>query len=182
MPTRTKIKISDDIQLRKLLDEEYEKSSQIKLCKYALLLATHILTTIDYKDMDNSVIQTGYAVNESWQNGNARMYDVRQAGFGIHQLAKNCKDIITQTALRVVGQAVATGHMREHAMVASDYSIKVINLLFPNDTDAVKQERLWQIEHLRNIEDTITQVPVYRATHISSKSQMHRHRADEFVR
>lgn len=153
MATRTKIKISDDIELRKTLDDEYEKSSQVKLCKYALLLATHILTMIDYDGMNNPIITGGYEVNENWQMGNARMHDVRQAGFQIHQLAKNTQDIVTQTALRVVGQAVATGHMREHAMVASDYAIKVINLRFPNDVNAVRQERLWQIEALNNIAD-----------------------------
>lgn len=155
MATKTKIKILDDIELRKILDEEYEKSSQVKLCKYALILATHILMTIEYKDKKNPIIKEGYAVNESWQKGNARMHDVRQAGFKIHQLAKSSQDIVTQTALRVVGQAVATGHMREHAMVSSDYAVKVINLLFPNDINAVRQERFWQIEHLKNIEDEI---------------------------
>lgn len=81
-------------------------------------------------------------MNESWQKGNARMHDVRQARFKIHQLAKNSHHIVTQTALRVVGQAVAAGHMREHAMVSSDYAVKVINLLFPNDINAVRQERV----------------------------------------
>lgn len=66
MATKTKIKISDDIELRKILDEEYEKSSQVKLCRYALILATHILTTVAYKDMKNLVIKAGYDVNESW--------------------------------------------------------------------------------------------------------------------
>ena len=153
MATKTKIKISDDIELRKILDEEYEKSSQVKLCKYVLILATHILTTVEYKDMKNPIIKEGYDVNESWQRGNARMHDVRQAGFKIHQLAKSSQDIVTQTALRVVGQAVATGHMREHAMVASDYAVKVVNLRFPNDANAVKQERLWQIETLSSVAD-----------------------------
>lgn len=155
MATKTKIKITDDIELRKILDEEYEKSSQVKLCRYALTLAAHILTTVEYKDKKNPIIEAGYAINKSWQKGTARMHDVRQAGFKIHQLAKNSQDIVTQTALRVVGQAVATGHMREHAMVSSDYAVKVINLLFPNDINAVRQERLWQIEHLSSIEDEL---------------------------
>ena len=64
MATRTKINIVDNIELRKTLDDEYEKSSQIKLCKYALLLATHILTMIDYDDINNPIITDGYAVNE----------------------------------------------------------------------------------------------------------------------
>ncbi len=99
------------------------------------------------KNMKNPIIKAGYDVNESWQKGNARIHDVRQAGFKIHQLAKSSQDIVVQTALRVVGQAVVTGHMREHAMVSSDYAVKVINLLFPNDINAVRQERFWQIEH-----------------------------------
>lgn len=79
--------------------------------------------------MNNPIITDGYAVNEKWQKRNARMHDVRQAGIQIHQLVKNAQDIVIQTSLRVIGQAVATGHMREHAMVASDYAIKVINQL-----------------------------------------------------
>lgn len=154
MATKTKIKISDNMELRKLLDAEYEKSSQVRLCKYGILLAQHILEKIQYEDLNNPIIREGYAVNKSWQNGTARMHDVRQAGFKIHQLAKNSPNAITKAALRVVGQAVATGHMREHAMVASDYAIKVINLMFPDDSNAVKEERLWQIGHLKSIADT----------------------------
>lgn len=153
MSTRTKIKIKDDIELRSLLDAEYERSSQIKLCKYALLLATHILILVKYDDMDNPAIKTGYAINERWQKGEATTHEVRQAGFQIHRLARNSQDIILQTALRVVGQAVATAHMKEHAMVASDYAIKVMNLKYPDNNDAIRQERLWQIENLRGKKD-----------------------------
>ncbi|WP_341408275.1 putative immunity protein [Acetobacterium bakii] len=78
----------------------------------------------------------------------ARMHDVRQAGFKVHQLAKESKDAIFQAALRVAGQAIRTGRMREHAMVASDYAIKVINLKFPDNMAAVKNEQEWQIRTL----------------------------------
>ncbi len=47
MLTKTKIKIIDEDDLRKILDMEYENSSQIRLCKYALLLAKHILELIE---------------------------------------------------------------------------------------------------------------------------------------
>lgn len=36
-------------------------------------------------------------------------------------------------------------------MVASDYAVKVVNLLYPNNIDAVKNERLWQISCLKAI-------------------------------
>lgn len=79
------------------------------------------------------------------KEGEARMHDVRKAGIKIHRLVKACPDLMTQAALRVVGQAVSIGHMKEHAMVASDYAVKVMNLMFPNDIDAVTKQREWQI-------------------------------------
>ena len=151
--TKVKIKILDNTDMRKILDGEYENSSQVKLCKYSILLSKHILELIKYPDMNNDTIKEGFFVNEQWQKGNARMYDVRQVGLKIHRMAKASEDDITRTALRVVGQAVATGHMREHAMVSSDYAIKVINLLYPNDIDAVKNERSWQISCLKAIKN-----------------------------
>ena len=36
---------------------EYDCSSQKQLCKYALLLAHHILELINYHDMDNEIIK-----------------------------------------------------------------------------------------------------------------------------
>jgi len=51
--TLTKIKITDDAKLREELDREYEKSSQIPLCKYALTLASHILETVNDPQLYN---------------------------------------------------------------------------------------------------------------------------------
>ena len=46
------------------------------------------------------------------------MHDVRQAGVKIHKVARESNSEIKKTALRVVGQAVGSGHMREHAIVS----------------------------------------------------------------
>lgn len=43
-------------------------------------------------------------------------------------------------------QAIATGHMRGHAIVSSDYAIKVINLKYTNNYNIVINERNIQIE------------------------------------
>ena len=149
MPTKSKIKIFDDTELRAALDAQYSLASQIVLCKYVLQLAGHILEIANYPYQDNGAIQDGFRINGLWQDGNARMHDVRQAALRIHQLAKECDNEITGTALRTAGHAVATGHMSEHAMVASDYAVKVINLLHPGDMEAVRAERLWQVECLK---------------------------------
>jgi len=149
MQTKVKIRIIDNSELRAKIDELYEKVSQVDLAKWSLLMAKHILDTvgIDYNSMD--VIVDGFIVNELWQRGEVRMYDVRQAGFKIHKIARECDSEIKKTALRVVGQAVSSGHMREHAMVASDYAIKTIGLISSNDTDAITFERKWQLNELK---------------------------------
>lgn len=149
MPTRVKIKIDDVPELRAELDASFEEKTQPQLAQWALKLAEHTLTIAGYSFETDPVIQFGFETNRKWQAGQARMFDVRQAGFKVHELAKACSDPIMQAALRAAGQAVGTGHMREHAMVASDYAIKVINLRFPGDLSAVKAEREWQIDTLK---------------------------------
>ena len=149
MPTRVKIKIKDNNELRMEIDEVYEKTRQLDLAKWALIIAKHILerTGIEYSDIDEIV--EGIRVNELWQIGQARMHDVRQAGIKIHKLAHDTDNEIRKTAFRVVGQAVASGHMREHAMVASDYAVKTIGLITSNDMKAITEEREWQLKELK---------------------------------
>src|ERR1035437_3418515 len=158
MAIKAKIKIRDIDELRENLDQIYEDKSQINLAKWALQLSKHIFALVEYDYGLEPTIADGFAVNEKWQSGEARMHDVRQAGFRVHQLAKESKDPVLQAALRVAGQAIGTGHMREHAMVASDYAVKVINLLYVGDLDAAKNEREWQIQTMLayiNVEDII---------------------------
>ena len=149
--TRTKIKIYDNAELRDELDALYGTSNQVILAHWALLLAKHILdfAGIDYST--NDVILDGFNISQEWQNGQAKVHDVRQSGFRIHQLAKQAEDIVQRTVYRVVGQSVAVGHMAEHAMVASDYAVKIVNLLFPDDGVAVTAERQWQINKLKQL-------------------------------
>ena len=152
--TKTKIRIPDDTELRSRLDQEYEDASQVQLCKYSLMLAAHILELINYSCAESDTINEGFLINELWQQGRARIHDVRQISFRIHEMAKANEDMIASAALRVAGHAVAAAHMREHAMVASDYAIQVISLLHSGCLEAVREERMWQIYHLQEIKKT----------------------------
>jgi hypothetical protein len=149
MPTKAKIKIKDNAVLRNELDQLYEKTEQVVLAKWALSVAKHILSmaSIDTSSIDE--INEGFHTNELWQIGQSRMFDVRQAGFKVHRLARESKDEIETAALRTAGQAIGTGHMREHAMVCSDYAIKTIELFFAGDLNEISKEREWQIMELK---------------------------------
>jgi len=149
MATRTKIKIVDNSELRAEIDNLYEQNNQIDLAKWAINCAKHILTLSDNEEFDKKTIENGFRINELWQTGNATVHEVRQAGFKIHEVARQCKSEIAKNAIRACGQAVGVGHMREHAMVCSDYAIKTIQLAFPDQIDKISQERKWQLNELK---------------------------------
>lgn len=149
MATKTKIKIIDNISLRADIDELYEQTNQINLAKWAIKCAKHVLPLTEFEEIDMTSINNGFKINELWQIGNASVHEVRQAGFKIHEVARQCKSEIVKNAIRTVGQAVGVGHMREHAMVCSDYAIKSIQLAFPDQLDKITQERQWQLNELK---------------------------------
>ena len=145
MPTKAKIKITDNVDLRMKLDHLYEKASDIQLCEYAIAICNRVWRETLFDAATNEAIQQAVNLNLRWQRGEVDIQTVRHACFKIHALAKVNDNILDKTALRVIGQAVATAHMREHAMVASDYAIKLCNLQTNCDYTA---ERLWQIKTL----------------------------------
>jgi 1,6-anhydro-N-acetylmuramate kinase len=155
MATKAKIRIKDDVKLRAEIDELYENMNKIDLAKWSLKIAKRTLRIagVDYKNID--VIIEGFRINELWQKEEARMHDVRQVGFKIHKLAHDSDSEIQKSALRTVGQAVASGHMKEHAMVASDYAIKTIGLIRNNDIGAITKERKWQLNELNKLKNEI---------------------------
>jgi len=150
--TKVKINISDNGEIRKEIDNLYSQTDQLLMAKWSIEIAKHILkiANIDYYEIPEII--EGFKVNQDWQNNKAQIHDVRQAGFKIHKLARSYNnDEIKKYALRVVGQAVASGHMKEHAIVASDYAIKLINIMYPNDLEKVTEERNWQLRKLNEI-------------------------------
>jgi len=151
MVTKAKIKIIDNIRLRAEIDELYEQTNQIDLAKWAIKCAKHILPFTESEEIDMTVIEKGFAINELWQDGKANVHEVRQAGFKIHEVARQSKSEMTKNSIRAAGQAVGVGHMREHAMVCSDYAVKTLQIAFPENAEKITEERQWQLNELKQI-------------------------------
>lgn len=146
--TAKKIKIIDDDRIRDKICNIYEKQNQTVLAQWSLKIAERIIRLANIDIRMYPEIAEGFEVNERWQNNNTGMYDVRKIGFKIHKIAKEQNDMLQLNAFRVIGHAVASGHMKEHSIVASDYAVKVINLLYDNDLQKVREEREWQLKTL----------------------------------
>ena len=149
MATKIKIKIFDNADLRLKIDELFEQSDQINIAIWAIKCARHILDFVEIGGNDKDLIENGFMINGSWQIRNTSVHEVRQTAFRIHELAGRYKDELTKTAIRTAGHAVAAAHMKEHAMVCSDYAIKTIQLAFPGNSDKIKEERDWQLNELK---------------------------------
>ncbi len=119
--TVRKIKNIDNNKIRKEIDQLYENQEQTILEKWSLKIARHIIEITNYDISKYPEIEEGFNINELWQDKNI---------------------------VRVIGQAVASGHMKEHSMVTSDYAIKVINILYNDDAEKIKEERNWQLNQL----------------------------------
>lgn len=149
MPTKSKIKITDNLELRAEIDSLFESTAQVTLAKWAIECAKHVLPLANSEDIDITDIYEGMLINQLWQDGKASVNEVIKAGFKIHAVARQCQTEIAKTVFRAVGHAVAVGHMREHAMVCSDYAIKSIQLAYPKDSEKITIERQWQLDSLK---------------------------------
>lgn len=146
--TVRKIRINDNDELRKAIDDIYSLQEQVIMAKWSLSIAKHMIEMCGIDINQYPDVIEGFKLNELWQIGKAKVSEIRKIGFKVHQIARKCDDEVTKIVFRVIGQAIASGHMKEHSIVASDYAIKVINLLYPNDVDMVNQERKWQLDEL----------------------------------
>lgn len=151
MATPYKIKIQDIEPLRERLDALYTITNTEQLCDFALQLTEHILHMVKYPKPYPEPMLEAFRTYQALQRKKMRVFDLRQALFALHAIAKTEQEPAKQAALRAVGQALASAHMREHIMHACDYALRCIGYLYPSDVVALEKERLWQIEALKKI-------------------------------
>lgn len=149
--SKPKIKILDNYELRNKVEEELEKLTQKLLAQWVLKVAIAYLDYLDNHLKGDPRIDLGIETLERRIEGSIRAYDLRKVGFTVNELAKESKSDISKYSARSFAQAIATGHMRGHAMVSSDYAIKVVNTLTNNSLDASTNERKRQIKIIEDL-------------------------------
>lgn len=153
MPSKYKIKIVDLLEKRIQLEKILYKLPQKDLARWAIKNAESYIKYIDIGDvkLKDSILNETIETFNKRISGKINTYSLRKAGFLANKLAKLSQSDLSKYSARVFAQSIATAHMRGHAIVASDYSIKVINLLFPGDIPKVEKERNSQIKLANSI-------------------------------
>jgi hypothetical protein len=142
-------KIDDIPELKDELIVVFDSKSKKDISHYGLLLVQHVLslTNIEPCNEINECIE----VSRSWQEGKATYQETRQAAARIPDLARTEKDPVKAKVLRIVGQVTLIPHVKRHALIASEYAITLINLMYPKDSEEVKKERKIQIELMKSV-------------------------------
>jgi hypothetical protein len=142
-------KINDIPELKDELIAVFESKSKKDISRYGLLLVEHVLSITNIQPCD--AINECIDVTRRWQEGEATYQDTRQAAALIPDLARTEKDPLKAKVLRVVGQVTLVPHVKRHALIASDYAITLINLMYPKNLEEVRKEREVQIELMKSI-------------------------------
>ena len=148
LPSPYKLKILDDSEKRLELELVLEQLPQKQLARWAMKMASSFIPLIDAEDESEKqkILTQVREVFQARFDGRASAYELRKAGFLANKLSQQAQSQIGKYAARVFAQAVATAHMRGHAIVAADYAIKVRNLQSPDDLKRAVRERERQIK------------------------------------
>lgn len=142
-------KIEDIPELKDELIEVFESKSKKDISSYGLLLVQHVLNLTNVQPCD--AINDCIDVSRKWQEGKATYQDTRQAAAMLPDLARAEKDPIKAKVLRVVGQVTLIPHVKRHALIASEYVITLINLMYPKNLEEVRKERKIQIDLMKSV-------------------------------
>ncbi|MEN6635007.1 MAG: putative immunity protein [Clostridiaceae bacterium] len=146
----TIIKKLDDIpELKETLISIYETKSHKDVSRYSLLLAEHVLSLTGMPR--NETVESCFSVSRAWQESTAKFQEARQVAFALHRLAREETNPAYVLTYRTLGQIAATPHVKRHALVGSDYAVKLINRMYPNDTDKAREMREKQIALMQNV-------------------------------
>jgi len=144
-------KIDDLPELKARLIDAFDLKAQDhhRVSNYSLLLAKHVfdLTGI----VPDATMNAALDINLKWQAGLVKFQAARDVAFDLHNLAREEKDPIRVKVYRILAQVAATPHVKRHALIASDYTITLINLMAPQVMDAVRQEREIQIQLMNQV-------------------------------
>ena len=142
-------RLDDSPALKEKLISLYETKSHKDVSRFSLLLAEHVLALTCTPR--NETIEACFSVSRAWQEGSAKFQEARQVAFALHRLAREEENPVFVLVYRTLGQIAATPHVKRHALVASDYAVKLVNRMFPGNLEKVREMRETQISLLEQV-------------------------------
>lgn len=146
------IKKLDDLpELKEKLIAVFDTKSHdhFAISNYSMLLGAHVLELTGIQR--DETIEECFTINQKWQEGKVKFQAARDVAGIMLDRARTEKDPIRVTVLRVLAQVANTPHVKRHALIASDYAVKLINVMHPKNFDAIRKERETQIALMESV-------------------------------
>jgi len=129
-----------------------EKADHKIIAKWVVDCVERVLPYFEEKYPEDSRPRNAMLELKAWvMTGSFKMAVIRKASLDAHAAARAVgEDSPARSAARAVGQAVATAHVRTHAIAAANYSLQAISRATDSsDVEAaIEKEKKWQYHRL----------------------------------
>lgn len=134
------------------LEELVKECDKKTLAIWAGDVAERILPTFENKYPNDKRPRNALSTLREWiRTGEFRMSVIRKASLDSHAAAREVgEDSPARFSARACGQAVATAHVKTHALVPVYYTVKALHAQGATE-DEINKERNWQYRHLMEL-------------------------------
>lgn len=143
--------IADDASSRNAFITIFDQASKQDMVRFCLQLGHHLIEKTQIQPYPQ--VFEGFDAMSAWLNGDANYHPARNLSFEVSRLLKSEQDMINIRFYRTMAQLLASPHVKFHGLWATDFAIPLINQLYPNDLQAVIEERRWHIDTLLAIKN-----------------------------
>lgn len=130
-------------------------TDQRTLARWALACTERVLHYFEDSQPEDRRPREALEALERWiESGDFKMKAIRGAALAAHAAARETgEDNPARSAARAAGQALATAHVRDHALAAASYALQAVHRASePAQVEAaVKAEFDWQHQHLLDL-------------------------------
>lgn len=126
------------------------KTDHKTLARWTIDCAKRVLPFFEKKYPADKRPRIALETLQQWiRTGVFSMRVIRKASLDSHAAARDVgEDTPARSAARASGQAVATAHVRTHAIGAAQYALQALARTTPNSEQLLLKERLWQYKQL----------------------------------
>jgi hypothetical protein len=143
-------KIEDITELRNEFIVVFDTKDKNEVARFGLKYAKHILEITGFEV--NNELLAGFEAVQEWIDGKTNYHKARNIAFtDLYKEVRESNDLIKKNFVKTMAQLICIPHVKAHGLWGSDMAITLINAMYPNNLDKVKEEREIQIKLLECI-------------------------------
>jgi hypothetical protein len=143
-------KIEDITELRNEFIIVFDAKDKNEMARFGLNYAKHILEITGFEPNDE--LLSSFEAVQEWIDGKVNYHKARNIAFNeLYKEARESKDLIKKRFVKTMAQLSCIPHVKAHGLWGTDLAITLINAMYPNNLDKVKEEREIQIKLLKEI-------------------------------